>query len=331
MHRSGTSAISSAFEAAGYFPGIQEELIPSTPSNPVGHFELASTAIFFDSLLNELGYSWFNPPPPDQKTLNQNVIFEKVAKYLYQLRIKLSQASSQKTLLKDHRFCLFFPEINEALKGAYLNVFVFRNPLEVALSLSVRDGIPVSIGLELWNTYMSSLLPWLKKSDFVTVDFDELVENSKYTSIWQSQHKDLFERMGLNLPDFTTIKSEYKHHNVIAQSLSQQMTKPVAEIWELCKNLSMEDANKEVVYEVPSATRQSLSDFAKLFEGRSSALVQRDDALVQRDAALVQRDDALVQRANALKALFAIRNSKTWRYTSLFRSARSYIHKYVSR
>ena len=64
---------------------------------------------------------------------------------------------------------------------------------------------------------------------------------------------------------------------------------------------------------------------------RDAAVVQRDDALVQRDDALVQRDDALVQRDDAFKALCEIRNSKTWRYTSLFRSAASFIHKYVSR
>jgi hypothetical protein len=301
MHRSGTSAVSSSFEAAGYFPGNQEDLIPEMPSNPVGHFELTSTAIFFDSLLNEMGYSWFNPLPPEQKGLNQSAISERVARYFSELRIKLSQESSKKILLKDPRFCLFFPEINGALKNEFLNVFVFRNPLEVALSLSVRDGIPIAIGLDLWKTYMSSLLPVLIKVDFLAINYDELVSNPNYALMWQSQHKDTFIQKGLTLPDFTTISSQYKHHYTNEIKLSQQISKSTAEIWEFCKNISKADNNKDFVSEVSTETRQSLKDFAKLFGAQSDALVQRDDALVQRDDALVQRDDALVQSYDSMK------------------------------
>ena len=337
MHRSGTSAISSAFESAGYFAGNQEDLIPGGTFNPLGHFERKSTAAFFDSLLNELGFSWFNPPPHDQETPKQNVVSEKVAKYFSELRTNLSQESSKEILLKDPRFCLFFPAINGALKSDFLNVFVFRNPLEVAASLSVRDGIPIAVGLDLWEVYMSSLLPSLIKVDFVAIDFDELVRDSNYALMWQTKHKYTFSRMGLNLPNFTTINSQYKHHNIDEQMLSQRLTKPIAEIWELCKNISKKDANKEVVFKTSIETRQSLQKFAELYQARSDALVQRDDALVQRDDALVQRDDALVQRDDALvqrddalEALLEIRNSKTWRYTSWFRSVARYFQKNVS-
>ena len=135
MHRSGTSAVSSAFESAGYFAGNREDLFPEGPSNPLGHFELKSTAAFFDSLLNEMGYSWFNPPPPDQEMSNQNVVNERVAKYFNDTRIKLSQEPSKEILLKDPRFCLYFPEINAALKGDFLNVFVFRRSFYFDMAL----------------------------------------------------------------------------------------------------------------------------------------------------------------------------------------------------
>jgi hypothetical protein len=54
-------------------------------------------------------------------------------------------------IVKDPRLCITLPMWREVVEEDLIALFVLRDPLEVALSLHRRDGIPVTLGLALWQ------------------------------------------------------------------------------------------------------------------------------------------------------------------------------------
>jgi hypothetical protein len=78
---------------------------------------------------------------------------------------------------KDPRVCLLLPYWRTLLGGPMAAVFVWRNPLAVAHSLHRRDGLPVVVGLALWERYNRAALDGLAGIDTLVVEFDDTVAN----------------------------------------------------------------------------------------------------------------------------------------------------------
>jgi hypothetical protein len=76
---------------------------------------------------------------------------------------------------KDPRLCLLLPYWRTLLPVPPAAVFVWRNPLAVAHSLHRRDGMPLVVGLALWERYNRAALAGLVGLDTYNVDFDDAV------------------------------------------------------------------------------------------------------------------------------------------------------------
>ena len=76
---------------------------------------------------------------------------------------------------KDPRLCLLLPYWRTQLPGPMAAVFVWRNPLAVAHSLHRRDGLPLVVGLALWERYNRVALEGLAGIDTLGVEFDDAV------------------------------------------------------------------------------------------------------------------------------------------------------------
>ena len=76
---------------------------------------------------------------------------------------------------KDPRNCLLLDYWLEALELQPLVVYVYRDPLEVACSLSRRDEMPIEYGLALWERYNQQALHSAHGKRALVIAYSELV------------------------------------------------------------------------------------------------------------------------------------------------------------
>jgi hypothetical protein len=155
MHRSGTSMIAGLLHSCGLDLGPTKDFLPPAPNNPEGFWESRSFLRLNDAVLNELGGSWDHPPRIDvpgwENEPNLHHLCEKAADLVSRFE------SREPWGWKDPRNCLTLPFWRKLLPETKILICV-RNPLAVAKSLLLRDGIPIEEALDLWLTYNRRLL-----------------------------------------------------------------------------------------------------------------------------------------------------------------------------
>ena len=78
-------------------------------------------------------------------------------------------------VVKDPRLCLTLPFWRETLPADMGAVLVLRDPVKVARSLEARDGIPMSLGLALWDRYLRSAAVGLEGLPTLVVEYDRVL------------------------------------------------------------------------------------------------------------------------------------------------------------
>jgi hypothetical protein len=171
MHRSGTSAVTGALGSLGLMTGRPDDRMDWAESNPE-HWESLSLGLFNESLLHRLGGSWKGPPDLPRHWVHS-------ASVLGGSEAGRTMASAYPeggpSVWKDPRLCLLLPYWRTVLPGPLAAVFVWRTPLAVAHSLQRRDGLPLAVGLALWERYKHAALASLEGIDALAVDFDAVV------------------------------------------------------------------------------------------------------------------------------------------------------------
>ncbi len=164
MHRSGTSLLTRLLEAAGFYVGVKEDLLPPQPDNPEGFWERTDTVHLNDWLLEvtdsrktpwEPWTAWLQARSvrPEDLPGSEKITFNARAQ---RIRERL-EAGGRPWVLKDPRLCLTFSCWNEVL-GPCVPIFLHRNPLEIAASLKKRDGLPLDLSLAFWEIHLISAL-----------------------------------------------------------------------------------------------------------------------------------------------------------------------------
>ena len=149
MHRSGTSAVTRVLNYLGC--ALPNHLSGMAHDNERGFWESPAIRDLNERILESAGTAWddwvpFDPawyesPPAGEFRRNAEAILEH------------EYAGRSTFVLKDPRICRLLPFWTDAVRcfGAKpLIVSPIRNPLDVAASLEVRDGIDPSIGLLMW-------------------------------------------------------------------------------------------------------------------------------------------------------------------------------------
>jgi hypothetical protein len=175
MHRSGTSAAARVVNLLGVPLGDALDLMPAGAANPGGYWESASLAAINDRLLDTLGGCWLAPPAvadgewqnPDLKRLRRTA----------QARFRRVHRT-ESWVWKDPRNCLTLPFWRPILGDRNVALLVFRDPREVALSLSARDGCSTPYGLALWERYVRSSLANAEGMPSFVLGYDELLADA---------------------------------------------------------------------------------------------------------------------------------------------------------
>lgn len=149
MHRSGTSALTRVFSLLG--AGLPETLLGANPTNPTGHWESDAVRAFNDAALAAAGTDWFDWLPVNEGWTRSLAYHSQVERAREVLRAEFGDAPL--FALKDPRICRlvgFWLEVLDAEGIDPAIVMPLRNPLEVAESLSRRDGADTQVALLVW-------------------------------------------------------------------------------------------------------------------------------------------------------------------------------------
>ena len=173
MHRSGTSAVAGALDAAGITSGAAPDLLPAIPDNPRGYHELRRIMEFNDRLLAANGWTWDTPPasaPSESPPLEQ---------FVTEGRSLADELLPRATawVLKDPRLGLLMHWWRQILLDRFVVVVTLRPAAEVAWSLHLRDGFSVELGLSLWAAYHRHMAHGLAGLPVVTVDYPSLAQH----------------------------------------------------------------------------------------------------------------------------------------------------------
>lgn len=152
------------------FVGPDDELYRAL-DNPNGFFERTSILDFSNTLLYTQGWAWDNV---DLHPLN----IEKASMHLGEARHIIEGLSNDGVVgVKDPRSCLVLPFWRRALLDRFEAVVITRDPAEVAWSLHVRDGIPVTAGLALYIAYSAHLAKGIQGLSSHVVRYEDLVNS----------------------------------------------------------------------------------------------------------------------------------------------------------
>lgn len=163
MHRSGTSALARLLNLAGLAFGPPEAAMPADVDNPRGFWERQDVYELHEWVLGKAGAAWDRPLEFDPDRLPPGIRDEFLARAA---RIADTFSRHRPWFIKDPRLSLTLPLWRRILARPVC-VHILRHPLEVAASLAARNGMPLDVGLALWELHLVRArraawsLPWV--------------------------------------------------------------------------------------------------------------------------------------------------------------------------
>ncbi len=172
--RSGTSLIMKILHSLGVYLGPEEFLMPPTPANPKGYFELEPVFRLNNAILAALGGNCWEPPafPKGWEKL------PKLAKHRLSLQTLLNMAFGHEKLfaLKDPRFCWVLPLWRNYLPPMRY-ILALRNPIDVADSLKKSDGLEFDRAISYWHSAQNAALQNTSGQERLLVFYDDILED----------------------------------------------------------------------------------------------------------------------------------------------------------
>lgn len=199
MHRSGTSTVARLLNMMGVYFGPEGSSTAPNVENPKGFWERKDVRSLNDHLLQSNGLDWDLLADYDGvKSFSQSSRdkFDAIAS-----RLILGMDSFRPWFLKEPRFCLTFPLWKKHLEVP-LCVYVYRDPVEVARSLSTRNGFPLPYGLAMWEAYNVFAIQSMKGHDVIPVSYNSLINDpvAEVESLFQALTSRNIPGMRLPLP-----------------------------------------------------------------------------------------------------------------------------------
>ena len=179
MHRSGTSTVSGVLHLNNIIMGNYENFWPRPlPQNPKGFYENYDFRLINDRILSFNGYDVksYNPQIPQSELKDGH-------KNKMKKLITCNQDNYQNWGWKDPRTCLTIENWMEIFSEMDLEkeikiIFITRDAISVARSLTARNQLPLNQGLELWFSYTKRALDFCSKNNIATfyMSFENILE-----------------------------------------------------------------------------------------------------------------------------------------------------------
>jgi hypothetical protein len=202
MHRSGTSLAARLLNAMGCYAGEDDEMPAPDVFNPTGYWEHRDVWALDEEILGSLDATWSEPARADLSRLSD----ASRRAFVEQARAIARKLDAHGTwMVKDPRLAILFPIWREALDDP-MCVLAWREPSAVARSLARRDGLPLVVGLALWEVYTRAMLASTIGLHRVCVSYEELVANPDRCV------EMLRRELGLELPSIEVVDPALDRH-----------------------------------------------------------------------------------------------------------------------
>ena len=176
MHRGGTSSMAGAMVRLGVTPPLN--LIGGDDANPKGYWESLIINILNEDILAAGGSSWDDWRPFDPGRIDPALAFTLKTRARSALIREFGEASL--AVIKDPRICRLIPFWSSALQDSGWSpraILPLRSPLEVALSLNRRDGIPLSLGCLIWLRHVLDAEAGTRNMRRAVVDWNDFLRD----------------------------------------------------------------------------------------------------------------------------------------------------------
>lgn len=262
MHRSGTSVLTHLLAAMGGSLGSEDGLLEADEANPRGYWERRDVVELNDRILRAAGAEWWRPAGLDLSKIEPG----ERRRLTEQARALIETLEPRRPwVIKDPRLCLTLPFWQRLLTEPVC-VLISRSPVEVARSLRRRDGLPIPLGLALWELYTLQSLKHTKKLPRRLLSYHKLIERPVAAASWL--HRELEPYAGGSLRAL----AEEEVSEIVDASLHRQRISPAAESRYLSAAQArlagaLEDRSILDVARLPSlsaASRDALEDFERI-------------------------------------------------------------------
>ncbi len=304
MHRSGTSVLTGALQLSGAWVGEEDELTGTNAENPKGFFERRDMREICDGLLHAAESNWwklsgFDPDSIPGSALNEHgEAFASVISRLSEHGV---------WAIKEPRLCLLLPVLRHHL-GRAVCVHVFRNPLEVARSLRVRNGFGIAEGIALWEGYLRAA--WRASAGMPSV----LVSYERLMAAPEATMADLIGSLqaqgveGLRVPEPAELSGfvtpQLRRQKVIAAETEAQLLPSQRELWrqlqagefpDIDELPPIADATRNLLRDLEA--RQRLRDDVKRYRARLGRDTDKFEAEMSRSQEQLEAAKAALEQA----------------------------------
>jgi hypothetical protein len=324
MHRSGTSALTGLLDRLGFYAGPEESLMGADDHNAMGYWELGEVQAFNEELLAMLGGSWTDVLEIDPRRLGKSTH----ASFLCRARSLVGHLNSYGPwVIKDPRLCLLLPFWRDLLDRPVC-ILIHRNPLSVARSLTRRDGLPIRVGIALWEHYNRAALAASQGLPRVLVRYRDLIDDPASTATRLVRTLRARGAQGLDgLRDLSKVDAR----TLLDSSLEHHCTAPGEELGylnagqrELLRALESGSALLDPVKPLSPGAREILQEHARPARKAAAPLLRSltvlreledrveriEETLTDLTAELHRKQRAVDQREALLAAIF---DSRSWR------------------
>ena len=180
MHRSGTSSVAGAMIRLGGAAPLN--LMPPTEDNPKGYWESTVLMSLNDEILAAAGSRWEDWRQFDPTRIDATAAFALKGRARSALTEEFGDASL--VVIKDPRMCRLMPFWSSVFREAdwsVRSVLQLRSPLEVALSLNRRDGIPLGLGCLIWLRHVLDAEAGTRGLRRAVVDWNDFLSDPRRT------------------------------------------------------------------------------------------------------------------------------------------------------
>ena len=167
MHRSGTSMVARLLNLCGVYLGSPDDLSRSGPDNQGGFWENPDFVELNDTLLALVHAGWDLPPGE----LEWGPRPELAASLAKAKQLIEGSTVHRRWGWKDPRNSLTLPFWQRLIPNLKV-IICLRNPLEVARSLTVRNGTSLAFGLNLWRSYNLAVCSFAAKQDRLVTHYE---------------------------------------------------------------------------------------------------------------------------------------------------------------
>jgi hypothetical protein len=203
MHRSGTSLLARILNLMGAYFGEDEDEIAGSNHNPKGYWERRDTLSLNEDVLKSVDRTWCNVTgfKTENIPVDFSITFEKRIEKIIR---KLDK--HRPWVLKEPRLCLTFNLWKNKLESPLI-IKMYRNPLEVAMSLNKRNSFPLGFGMALWEKYNLDVINSTRGMPFVAISYSELLTTPFDTVT--ALHNELVDKgvRGLRVPSEVELKN----------------------------------------------------------------------------------------------------------------------------